>query len=225
MGMVGTARVSHTARMARLTEQLLDYIKRFPGRDDDEIAAALKISPRQTVNTYCRKLCEQGLLRRERGPRGKIVNIPVTSTSSTSMSAKTPKPLPKPRPSPPSGEALTEDQVKAAVAMMLTTQGWSPDIKWGKARGIDIVATRGSERWVIECKGTGSLAPMQNNYFVGVIGELVQRMGDPDAKHSVALPDMPKFRRLWSELSPLVKQRLGVTALFVAADGTVNELA
>jgi hypothetical protein len=41
---------------------------------------------------------------------------------------------------------------------------------------------------------------MQNNYFVSVVGELMQRMNDDRAKHSIAFPDLPKFRRLWSEL-------------------------
>jgi hypothetical protein len=118
----------------------------------------------------------------------------------------------------------TEDEVKASLVMMLATQGWSTEVAWGKARGVDIAASKDGQRWLIECKGSGSLAPMQNNYFVGVIGEIVQRMADPEAKHSIAFPDLAKFRRLWSELPKHVKQTLKVTALFVASDGTVRKL-
>src|SRR5207249_8057046 len=100
----------------------------------------------------------------------------------------------------------------------LEPKGWTVEVAWGRTRGIDIVALRGAERWVIECKGIGSLAPMQNNYFVGVIGELTQRMSDDRAKHSIAFPDVPKFRRLWSELPAMVKERLQLSALFVAED-------
>jgi hypothetical protein len=78
---------------------------------------------------------------------------------------------------------------------------------------------------VIECKGTGSSPPMQNNYFLGVVGELLQRMHDDSAKHSIAFPDLPKYRRLCSELPANVKQRLQLTVLFVTADGVVQELA
>jgi hypothetical protein len=55
--------------------RILNFVAQFPGRDDDEIAAALEISPRQTVNQVCRKLCKDNLLRRERGARGKLVNF------------------------------------------------------------------------------------------------------------------------------------------------------
>jgi hypothetical protein len=55
-------------------EKVLDFIARFPGRDDDEIAAALKISPRQQVNQICRRLASEGKIGRARGSRGKIVN-------------------------------------------------------------------------------------------------------------------------------------------------------
>ena len=108
---------------------------------------------------------------------------------------------------------------------MLESNGWSLKVAWGRERGIDIEALRGAERWIIECKGTGSLAPMQNNYFVGVIGELMQRMSDDRAKHSIAFPDLPKFRRLWSELPRTVKERLRLSALFVSGDGNVAELS
>jgi hypothetical protein len=108
---------------------------------------------------------------------------------------------------------------------MLESEGWSVQVAWGRSRGIDITATRDQERWVIECKGTGSRHEMQNNYFLGVLGELLQRMHDDHAKHSIAFPDLSKYRRLWSELPLSVKQRLRLTALFVAADGGVHELA
>lgn len=35
-------------------ETVLDFVSRFPGRDDDEIAQALHIQRRQTVNRICR---------------------------------------------------------------------------------------------------------------------------------------------------------------------------
>jgi hypothetical protein len=40
-----------------------------------------------------------------------------------------------------------------------------------------------SARWVIEAKGGGSLNPMRVNYFLAVLGELLQRMSDPCARH------------------------------------------
>ena len=56
-------------------------------------------------------------------------------------------------------------------------------------------------------------------------GEIVQRqrMDDPAARYSIALPDMAQFRGLWKRLPQLAKQRTQVTALFARADGTVRE--
>jgi hypothetical protein len=39
---------------------------------------------------------------------------------------------------------------------------------------------------------------MRVNYFLGVLGELLFRMNDAEAKYSIALPDVPQFRKLWS---------------------------
>jgi hypothetical protein len=196
-------------------DRVLDFIARFPGRDDDEIASALKIFPRQTVNQICRRLCQKNLVRRESGKYGKLVNFAIARPAVISRS------LPR---TGADTRAMTEDEVKAALVAMLEQKGWSVEVAWGRQRGIDIVALREVERWVIECKGTGSLAPMQNNYFVSVVGELMQRMSDDRAQHSIAFPDVPKFRRLWSELPMMVKWRLQLSALFVANDGSVVEL-
>jgi hypothetical protein len=42
--------------------------------DDDQLAARMGISPRQTVNQVCRALERAGMVRRRPGPDGKIVN-------------------------------------------------------------------------------------------------------------------------------------------------------
>jgi len=38
------------------------------------------------------------------------------------------------------------------------------------------------------------------------------------------MPDLPRFRGLWERLPDGAKARVGITALFVRADGTVTEL-
>lgn len=199
-------------------ETLLRYITANPGKNDDEIARATGILPRQTVNICCRALEREGAIVRRKGPHNKLINLPSGL-----------------RPAPPAAEArpsvtgkdlaaISEDDVKRAILATLEARGWTVAVAWGKIRGADVIATRGQERWVIECKGTGSLAPMQNNYFVGVLGELLQRMDDPGTKHSIGLPDHPKFRRLWHELPQLTKQRLSLTALFVSLSGALAEV-
>jgi hypothetical protein len=81
------------------------------------------------------------------------------------------------------------------------------------------------QRWIIEAKGCGSLNPMRVNYFLSILGELLQRMDDPDAHYSIALPDMKQFRGLWQRLPQLAKARTTISALFVDSHGTVEEVS
>jgi len=198
-------------------DKLLQYIQTHPGLDDDELARHLKIKPRQTINQAARLLAQQGLLLRQIGPRGKIVNV---APKSAPVTAAKDKPSQQPH---SSNDELSEDDVKKALERYLVKQNWALKIAWGKARGIDIEATKGPSRWLIECKGTGSRPPMFNNYFLGAIGELLQRMNDPSAKYSLAFPEHKKFRRLWDELPLHIKSKLGITALFISKSGGVSE--
>ncbi|WOS62038.1 hypothetical protein [Sinorhizobium fredii] len=56
-------------------DRIIELLRERAGLDDDEIAKALGIEPRQTVNQICRRLAASGVLRRERGNNGKIVNV------------------------------------------------------------------------------------------------------------------------------------------------------
>jgi len=87
-------------------------------------------------------------------------------------------------------EALSEDELKQILEHWLQSTGWETQIAWGKTQGIDIDAKRGDERWIIEVKGPGSRQPMRVNYFIGILGETLQRMADPKAEYSIALPDL-----------------------------------
>jgi len=63
------------------SERIADFIRRFPGRDDDEISAATQIEPRQTVNQVCRALAKSGVVERRRNPTGKLGNYPLDSSN------------------------------------------------------------------------------------------------------------------------------------------------
>jgi hypothetical protein len=66
---------------------------------------------------------------------------------------------------------------------------------------------------------------MRVNYFIAMLGEVLQRMSLRDARYSIALPDMVQFRRLWERLPELARQRTGITAMFVSAEGAVDHVA
>ena len=98
-------------------------------------------------------------------------------------------------------EALSEDEVKRGVKAWLEAAGWQVSVVWGRGRGIDIHATKGNERWVIEAKGCGSLNPMRVNYFVSMLGELhdlalrLVRAADRRTASLAGRPARPERRR------------------------------
>jgi hypothetical protein len=119
---------------------------------------------------------------------------------------------------------LSEDSLKMYLKNCLESQGWQVKVAWQKQRGIDIEAFKNRQHWIIEAKGTGSRDPMRVNYFLSILGETLQRMSDPNAKYSTALPDHEQFRKLWTRLPDLAKLRTGISALFVNREGHVEEV-
>jgi hypothetical protein len=127
-------------------------------------------------------------------------------------------------PPPPAGtptrrigaSPLGEDQVKQGAKEFLERAGFRVTVAWGHERGVDITAVSGTEILLFEAKGSAQNPPQQVNYFLGALGELLQRMTDPRAGYGLALPDNPQYRGLVSRLPPLVWERLKFTALFVS---------
>jgi hypothetical protein len=170
----------------------------------------------QYVNATCRHMETKGFIKRVKPVSGPIMNCIVDAQVS--------RPLQAPEPSPESAPPLSEHALKFAIKAHLETEGWEvSNCAWGKSHGVDLDAKRSGERWLIEVKGIGSLSAMRANYFLGILGEILQRMDDPKAKYSIALPDVPQFRNLWKRLPALAKSRTGISALFIDADGNVAE--
>jgi hypothetical protein len=183
--------------------------------DDDELAARLGVV-RQQVNQACRRLENQRVLRRGRGPQGKIVNELLGGD----------RPPPEPRGElevasrvPGAHPAVSEDEVKQAVKEYLEAQGFSVVVAWGRERGIDLDARRGTDRWIVEAKGGAPRGPQQVNYFLGAVGELVQRMSDDAARYALAFPDDRQYRGLVDRLPRLARERLALTVFFVSQEG------
>ena len=205
--------------MPILKERISELVSERPGLTDREITNVIKGrgEPQQPVNQACRRLEAAGMALRRRRDDGLIGNYPMGKTLAQRETARTPK-----RAARTTDALLSEDEVKGAVHEWLEKQGWTVDVAWGQSTGIDIEARKSGQRWIIEAKGCGSYAQMRRNYFLGLLGAIVQRMDDSSARYSIALPDMRQFRGLWGRLPRLAKERLGVTALFVGADGRVS---
>ena len=209
--------------MPSLKERVLALVNETPGFTDRQLTDRLMGSAalQQPVNQAARALVADGFVSRRRRAEGKLGNFPGTGVPPVAKSAGQPA-IPDGRPVDSSG--LCEDDVKRAVTAWLESSGWEVDVRWGRERGIDIEATREGERWVIEAKGCGSRDAMRVSYFIAMLGETLQRMGDPSARYSIALPDMTQFRRLWSRLPALAKSRTQISVLFVAANGSVEQV-
>ncbi len=202
--------------MPTLKERILDLLQNGDGLTDREITDRL-FAPgalQQPVNQTCRQLESQGRLSRKSRPDGKIgnyltgvVEIPQQTEDVASSS-----------------DFLSEDAVKLHLKNWLESQGWRTTVVWRKERGIDIEASRNNQRWIIEAKGSGSRDQMRVNYFISILGETLQRMNDPAAKYSIALPDHRQFRNLWTRLPELAKSRTTITMLFVDLNGNVEEI-
>ena len=204
-----------------LKQQILFALESTPGMTDREITDQV-LGPgtgQQAVNQAARALAGTGRVVRRPRPDGKIGNYLSDASSMVQVESPTEAEI---------GVDATwpsEDAVKRHIQSWLEASGWQVEVRWWRGHGVDVDASRGSERWRIEVKGGGSLDPMRVNYFLAVLGELLQRMDDPAAHYSIALPDMKQFRGLWSRLPALAKTRTHITALFVAASGEVVEVS
>jgi hypothetical protein len=181
--------------MASLPQRILAEVAIAAGLTDRMLADRLigAGAPQQGVNQACRALERGGRIERRARPDGRVGIFcsgrgpPLPETPAASLST--------------ADSMLSEDDVKRLLAAWLSANGWTTEIAWGKAPGIDIVARRGNDVWVIEAKGCGSRPEMRVNYFIGMLGETLQRMRLPEARYSIAMPDLLQFRRLWQRLN------------------------
>jgi hypothetical protein len=204
-----------------LKDRIITLLKNRDGLTDREITDALlgKNNPQQAVNQACRALADKSVLRRVIRKDGLIGNF----LSEEGKQIELAQPAQDIKVTEEAISKLNEDNIKRVLKEYLHAKGWETQVSWGKTPGIDINAIRGTERWIIEVKGLGTSNPMNVNYFLGVLAETLQRMDDPNAKYSIALPDVKQFRNLWTKLPLLAKKRTGITALFIDEQGNVSE--
>lgn len=201
--------------MSTLPEAIVEAVAASPGMTDRELTNHLRGrgAMQQPINQSARALEKRGSLVRQKRPQdGLIGNYP--SGSKVVADRKEVAAMPK-----GDVEALSEEEIKTLLNDWLISEGWETSVAWGKTPGIDIDATRGDERKVIEVKGPGSRPPMRVNYFLAILGETLQRMDDPKAEYIIALPDLPQYRGLWGRLPKLAKTRTGISLILVARSG------
>jgi len=230
--------------MVKNSERILEFVGRFPGTDDDEISAALQITPRQTVNQVARALSKAGALERRPNLTGKLGNYPVNrpglnfAIQSSDSATRDTESL-----SDVTKEWFWEGNVTDAVVKYLGEQGWKilaqADTK-SKERGLDIHATRGNREIMVEAKGypsqsyrdpsragerkpTSPTLQAQHWYSHAMLKAMRLHSAHPSATVAVALPDFPRYRKLFQETkSALLKLKIAV--LFVSKAGGVDAI-
>jgi hypothetical protein len=194
-----------------IAERILSLLAEHGPMTDRVLAEHIRKMP-QSINPTANRLATEGRIQRLRGPDGKILNaLPDQYVEPPTAPSEAPDAM------------ISEDSVKAAVQAHLEALGYTVDVAWGRTRGIDIEAKHVSlARLVIEAKGEVLSDQQQGNYFLGALGELIQRLDDPDAIYALALPDNKRYRGLVARLPALARQRLNLTVYWVTrtTDGT-----
>lgn len=203
-----------------LRDKIVNLLNEKDGMTDREITNAILgvNEPQQAVNQTCRTLVSKGIIKRTNRRDGLIGNYLVIQ----GLTAEVP-PVNQIEQAAEIASIFKEDNLKQILKDYLHSEGWETQIAWGRIPGIDINSIRGTERWIIEVKGLGSSNPMNVNYFLGVLAETLQRMDDPNAKYSIALPDVKQFRNLWNRLPLIAKKRTGISAVFIDEAGIIYE--
>ena len=118
---------------------------------------------------------------------------------------------------------LSEKLIRQNLENYLTERGWEIEDIRSTNRGIDLNARMHVIRWTIRANCFQLSREGIVVSFVSAIGEIVQRMNDPNRRYSIVLPDIPPFRRLWDRLPDTAKERIQITALFVQSTGNIIE--
>jgi hypothetical protein len=105
---------------------------------------------------------------------------------------------------------IEEDEVKKAIKITLEQNGWKINkTAMGNTHGVDIAASKEPNiKLLIEAKGEGSLNPMRVNYFLGALGELLQKMDSPNNQYAIGLPAYTQFAKLIIRLPNWIKTHL-----------------
>lgn len=112
---------------------------------------------------------------------------------------------------------VEEYDVKTALMLSLSEKGWIVEqVAWGGQPGADLIAKHENlGNLVIEAKGEGSRYQMRRNYFYMVLGELLQRMNDPNKKYGIGLPAYKQFAAMAVSTPEWIKTQLNLSLFFV----------
>jgi hypothetical protein len=210
--------------MVTIRDQILLYLAdHSEGVDDDSLAQALNLRQRQQANSRCRRLAEEGLVRRVL-VNGRILNFPVRGAVVSRPQAIS--------------DTFDNDQpwswegnVQAAVVKQLQRDGYvilfAADTA-SRQQGKDIEAEKdGAPLWVTVKgypKGTARTQPQTQarHWFKQAIFDVIVWHGmGSGARLGLALPDYPLYRKMAAKVSWL-QEATRFTTFWVAQGDTVQ---
>jgi Holliday junction resolvase-like predicted endonuclease len=220
-----------------IRERILELLSGGTELDDDEIAGRLGVL-RQQVNKRCRQMDLDGLVVRESGSRGKIVNRIVAAQFATPARMES---------APVASHVLTGDwfwegNVQNKVLEHLRPMGWeiirSSDTA-SQERGIDILAKREAVTLAVEVKGypshvyqrgTNKGLPKRTQptlqakhwFSDALLKALRTKAKYPDWQVALALPDFRRYLSLLRDIASSL-QLLGIDVFLVNEAGQVQE--
>lgn len=115
---------------------------------------------------------------------------------------------------------LGEETVKVCVADFLRSRGYTVSVGKKRERGPDMRASKEGQKIILEAKGEGSRREIFNNFFVSILGEMLQRTAELAAEYGIALPAHRKYARLIEELSDNTRFILRLNFYLVRPSGT-----
>lgn len=224
-------------------ETIYSFIVRYPGRDDDEISAALQIKPRQTVNIICRALTKSGQIDRRRGQSGKVCNFPKGISQGSERQAHAPV-VAQPVNSAVAAaieEWFWEGNVVDTLARSLEVHGWQVKFKAdtaSKQRGVDLWVHRNGIELVIEAKGypskqyrdpqkAGQTKPTNpslqaQHWFAHALHKVMQlQSSEREAQAVMAFPEFQKYRDMFDQIEPMLS-KLKIGVIFVDRSGKIE---
>src|SRR2546430_9022374 len=119
--------------MTTNTDRIIQALRQSPGFDDDELERRADVPPRQQVNQICRRLEQQGALKRIVGTNGKIGNVLLGGQAPTASPS-----------GPPTPERFTSSKPSALLS----------ELDGDDHRSVEIAADLSPTLLIIPCSST-----------------------------------------------------------------------
>lgn len=188
-----------------LERKILSLLESKEHLSDLQLNSMILGPPILNIIAACRRLEKNNKLRRIKNDEGEIFNFLIQVR------------IPD--------EHINKEDLKELLFKHLKNKGWKIlFVSEHNKKGIDIIAERDAKKWLIEVKGcTVSKGIVLQDFFM-ILGKLLFLMKDPNAKYSIAVPEMKSSHKLWDTLPCDAKQRTGISILYGQRNGDFIEV-